>query len=126
MEFDAFTCRLGVEQGRLVQSDGSVSFVLGARSAGRVFELASGDYAEIAQSADLSGTSLIRANMRISVPNSLPVGLAWEVSLLVDGTKRAKTRCVAGRSRAITDLAMNVSKLSGVHEVALRLELVVV
>ena len=29
MELDAFTCRLGAGQGRLVAADGTVSFVLG-------------------------------------------------------------------------------------------------
>jgi hypothetical protein len=42
----------------------------------------------------------------------------------VDGVKLASTTCGAGRARELTDLAANVSKLAGDHEVAIRLTLV--
>ena len=47
-----------------------------------------------------------------------------EASIVVDGTKRATATAKPGRSRTLTDLAANVSKLSGVHQVGVRLELV--
>ncbi len=125
MELDAFTCHLGSEQGRLVAPDGTITYVLGSSSPGRVYELMPGDYAEIVQSADLTATSLIRVSAVLAVPKPLPVGSAWEVSLVVDGSKIARTRTGAGRRRSISDLAANVSKLTGMHEVGLRLEWVV-
>jgi hypothetical protein len=54
----------------------------------------------------------------------MPPGLVWEASVVVDGQKRARLRCEAGRCRAVRDLAANVSKLSGLHQVGVRLELV--
>jgi hypothetical protein len=44
--------------------------------------------------------------------------------VIVDGAKRARATCAAGRTRSISDLAANVSKLAGSHVVGVRLELV--
>ena len=67
----------------------------------------------------------MRAWLRLRVPAGLVAGLAWEVSITVDGAKAARATCPAGRERVLTDLAANVSKLSGTHQVGVRLELVV-
>ena len=56
----------------------------------------------------------------------VPAGLAWEASVVVDGVKRSRMTCAPGRTRSITDLAANVSKLTGTHDVGVRLELVAV
>jgi len=129
MELDAFTARLGLGQGRIAPSNagpasGDYVFVLGEDEPGRVFELAPGDRAEVVQDTELTGVDLVRAHLELRVPSSLPAGLAWEASIVVDGTKRARATCPAGRERRITDLGANVSKLSGVHQVGVRLELV--
>ncbi len=125
MELDAFCSRLGEGQGRVGTSAGDACFVLGELEPGRMFELQHGDYAEVVQATDLTGVTLVRARCTLSVPANLPANLAWEASILVDGAKLAWATCGAGRSRELTDLAANVSKLSGVHEVAVRLTLVV-
>jgi len=130
MELDAFTSRLGLGQGRvmpqgIVAPSGEHVFVLGDDEAGRFFELAEGDGAEITQDTDLSPMDFVRAWLRLRVPRSLPAGFAWEASLLVDGAKVARAICRSGRERTLTDLAANVSKLTGVHQVGIRLELVV-
>ena len=52
-------------------------------------------------------------------------GLAWEASITVDGIKAARATCPAGRERVLSDLAASVSKVTGVHQVGVRLELVV-
>jgi hypothetical protein len=127
MELTAFTSRLGRGQGRLQTSratSGDYAFVLGEDEPGRLFELASGDHTEVTQSTDLTGVKLVRALLRLRVPASTPTGLAWEASLVVDGTKLARVRARPGRERLVTDLAANVSKLSGTHVVGVRLELV--
>jgi hypothetical protein len=55
----------------------------------------------------------------------LPRGSRGRCRIIVDGTKRARaTRAKPGRERLVTDLAANVSKLSGLHQVGVRLELV--
>lgn len=129
MELDAFRSRLGVGQGRIVPANatpasGDYVFVLGDDEAGRLFELAPGDRAEVVQDTDLTDVDLVRAHLRLRVPASVPAGLSWEVSMVVDGAKLARATCPPGRERDLTDLAANVSKLAGVHQVGVRLELV--
>ncbi len=129
MALTAFTSRLGRGQGRLQTShatSGEYAFVLGEDEPGRLFELAPGDHTEVTQSTDLTGVKLVRALLRLRVPASTPAGFAWEASLVVDGTKLARMRARPGRERLVTDLAANVSKLSGTHVVGVRLELVTV
>jgi len=127
MALTAFTSRLGRGQGRLLTpkaTGGDYAFVLGDTEPGRLFDFAPGDHAEVTQSTDLTGVMLVRALLRLSVPASAPAGLAWEASITVDGSKLASMRAKPGRERLVTDLAANVSKLSGTHTVGVRLELV--
>jgi len=129
MALTAFTSRLGTGQGRLATSNataGDYAFVLGDVEVGRIFELAPGDHAEVTQVVDVSGVDFVRASLRLRVPASTPSGLGWEASIVVDGTKLARMRAKPGRERLVTDLAGNVSKLSGTHTVGVRLELVAV
>ncbi len=124
MELDAFTSRLGEGQGRVVLLSGEVRFVLGELEAGRSCKLVAGDHVEVTQSLDLTGLTLVRVVGEFRAPATMPPGLVWEASVVVDGQKRARLRCEAGRLRAVRDLAANVSKLSGLHQVGVRLELV--
>jgi hypothetical protein len=127
MALTAFTSSLGRGQGRLLTpkaTGGDYAFVLGDAEPGRFFELAPGDHAEVSQSTDLTGVMFVRALLRLAVPASTPAGLAWEASITIDGAKLAMMRAKPGRERLVTDLAANVSKLSGVHTVGVRLELV--
>ena len=128
MERDAFTSRLGLGQGRIVPQGavpawGTHVFVLGEDQPGRIFELIPGDRAEVLQDADLTGIDLVRAHLRLRVPASLPAGLAWEAAIIVDGVPLARARCMPGRLRTITDLAANVSKMNGPHQVGVQLQL---
>ena len=130
MELGAFTSRLGLGQGRIqpqgaIAPSGDYVFVLGEDQPGRFFELDAGDRAEVVQDTDLTSVDLVRAWLRLRVPASPTPGLAWEAAILVDGVKAARATCLPGRERVLTDLAANVSKLSGVHQVSARLELVV-
>ena len=129
MELTAFETRLGVGQGRIqpegaAPASGDFVFVLGEDEPGRIFELAAGDRAEVVQETDLSGVDLVRAHLRLRVPAGMPAGLAWEVSMVVDGAKLASATARPGREREITDLAANVSKRAGLHQVGVRLQLV--
>jgi hypothetical protein len=129
MELDAFKCRLGLGQGRvqpatLATTAGAWAFVLGDNQPGRRFELTPGDYAEVFQDTDLTGFALVRAQFTLRVPARMPAGLAWQASLTIDGVKHAVVEGRTGRTRSVTDLTANVSKLSGVHRVGVRLELV--
>jgi hypothetical protein len=129
MELDAFTSRLGLGQGRIQPVNAPVPsgdnlFVLGEDEPGRFFELEPGDHAEVSQQTDLTDVDVVRAALRLRVPKTLPAGFAWEVAMLVDGTKLPAASCKPGRTRVLTDLTANVSKLVGLHTVAVRLELV--
>lgn len=129
MELDAFSIRLGEGQGRVAPAHAppgfsAVLFVLGEDEPGWRFDLDQGDRAEVVQTADLTGVAFVRTNLALRVPASVPAGLAWEASIVVDGVKRARALGVPGRTRVLGDLAANVSKLSGAHQVGLRLELV--
>jgi hypothetical protein len=124
MELDAFTSRLGEGQGRVVLPSGEVRFVLGDLETGRSFALVAGDHVEVTQALDLTGLTLVRVVGEFRATATMPPGLVWEASVVVDGQKRARLRCQAGRRRLVRDLAANVSKLSGLHQVGVRLELV--
>jgi hypothetical protein len=129
MELDAFSSRLGISQGRIVPvngtpSSGDFAFVLGDDEVERFAELAPGDRAQISQSVDLTEQTLVRVHLQLRVPKSLDPGLAWEASILIDGVKRARFTCAAGRERVATDMTANVSKLNGIHQVRIRLQLV--
>lgn len=69
--------------------------MIGEDEPGRLFELASGDHAEVTQSTDLTGVMLVRALLRLRVPASTPSGLAWEASIVVDGNKLARMRALS-------------------------------
>lgn len=124
MELDAFTSRLGLGQGRVVGASGEVTLVLGDLEPGRRAELFEGDRVEIVQPLDVTGVALVRAELHVRAPTEVPPDLAWEVSVLVDGAPAARVLLAPGRTRALRDLAANVSKLSGVHEAGVRLALV--
>jgi len=127
MALSAFGSRLGIGQGRIEtpkENGSEYSFVLGDIEPGHLFDLAPGDYAEVTQHTDLTDASLLRALLKLRVPASTPAGLVWEASVVVDGIKLASVRTRSGRERTVSDLAANVSKLSGLHTVGVRLELV--
>ena len=127
MGLTAFSSRLGLGQGRIRthrSASGEYAFVLGEDEPGRVFALAPGDYAEVTQTTDLTALALLRAILRLRVPASTPAGLTWEAAIIVDGATLARGRAKPGRERLLTDLAANVSKLSGSHLVGVRLSLV--
>jgi len=129
MTLTAFDCRLGLGQGRLrrqapAPGSGDYVFVIGDDEPGRRYDLAPGDLGEVAQPVDLTGADLVRVLLHLRVPDAMPAGFAWEVSITIDGTKAARATCRAGRERTLTDLAANVSKLAGVHQVGVRLQLV--
>ena len=131
MARSAFNARLGTSQGRLdaLSTDGVPApsgdfvFMLGDAEPGRFHELAGGDHAELRQDVDLTAADFVRAQLRLRVPASTPAGSRWVASIRVDGAALAQATCHAGRERVLTDLAANVSKLAGVHEVAVRLAL---
>jgi len=125
VELDAFSSQVGLTQGRLdPASDGEHVFVLGDELGGRVAELSPGDFAEVAQDADVTDVDVVRVWLRLRVPDDLPPDLAWVASITVDDRVVARGTARPGQTRDLTDLLGNVSKLAGTHRIAIRLELV--
>lgn len=131
MALTPFTSRVGVSQGRLQATGaqprtGDHVFVLGDDTRGRVYNLAEGDYVEVLQDTDLTGVDLVRTNLTFRTPDDVPAGLEWQAQIVVDGVAVARVAGRPGRTRSIADMAANVSKLSGVHSVGVRLALAAV
>lgn len=125
MELDAFSSQVGLTQGRLDPARaGEHAFVLGDELGGRVAELTPGDFAEVAQDADVTDVDIVRVWLRLRVPDDVPPDLAWVASITVDDRVVARGTARPGQTRDLTDLIGNVSKLAGTHRVAVRLELV--
>lgn len=129
MAFTPFDAALGTRQGRLEPADfeptsGDFAFVLGSDVPGHEHDFEVGDFAEAQQAVDLTSENFIRARVRLRNSSVLPAGVTWEASITVGGVKKASMVASAGRTRDRADMAANVSKLSGVHTVGLRLELV--
>jgi hypothetical protein len=127
----AWNRELGTTQGRIVPQgyvppSGTYAFVFGSDLPGLLQRLEFGDYAEVKQTASFGDTNLVRLRARMRPPSSVPAGVGWKASLRIDGVERASTLLAPGRTRDRIDLAANVSKLSGDHELGFRLELVAV
>jgi hypothetical protein len=114
---DAFTARLGVSEGRIQRAPGDVVFALGDLVPGWTADLAAGDYVEVAQTADLTAVAVVRVTGTLRAP---AVG-RWRASLRIGGFDAAVLDGWPGRTRALSDLAANVSAVAGPTEVAVRL-----
>ena len=131
MALAAWNRELGTTQGRIapqghVPPSSTYAFVLGSDLPGLMQKLAVGDHLEVTQTASFGDINLARLRARMRPPAALPAGVAWKASLRIDGLERASTLLEPGRTRDRIDLAANVSKLSGDHELGFRLELVAV
>ena len=131
MALAAWNRDLGTTQGRIapqgyVPPSGTYVFVLGSDLPGLMQRLAVGDHVEVTQTASFGDINLARLRARMRPPAAVPAGVAWKASLRIDGLERASTLLEPGRTRDRIDLAANVSKLSGDHELGFRLELVAV
>ena len=128
MALVAWNRELGATQGRIaphgfVPPEGVFAFVLGRALPGLTQKLSAGDHVEVRQTASFGEAKLVRVRARLRPPASVPAGLAWRASLRIDGVARASVLLAPGRVRDRVDLAANVSKLTGDHELAFRLEL---
>jgi hypothetical protein len=109
-----------------VPPQGEFAFVLGRDLPGLKQKLQVGDFVEVKQSADFGDAKLVRFRARLRPPASVPAGVAWKASLRIDGAERVSQLLAPGRTRDRVDLAANVSKLAGDHELSFRLGLVAV
>ena len=139
MALTTWTRDYGVTQGRLDPSgwtptSGDFAFVLGSDISKRLETLNIGDYIEASQLGDLPNfAALLRVSVYLRPPTTMPSGVAWKLSLRIDGVEYSRTLIRPGLARRRIDLAANVMHLAtggpGLHvvprTVALRLELAV-
>ncbi len=125
-----FDYRGGTLQKRLVApsgwsptAEGSAAFILGHDQPGKRWNLAQGDYVEIAQAATWAAL-LLRFTAKIRPP-AADAGVAWELTLRVDGAVFATIPITPGdRTRVRSDVAGLLAGIGGgSHTVALRLTL---
>ena len=129
MAFTPFNAVLGTRQGRLdpkgfMPTTGEYAYVLGSDLSGEMYDFNIGDYSEVTQDIDLSEVNFIRAQIRLRNALEIPQGVNWEASIAIDGEKKTTMKIKLRRTRDRSDMAANVSKLTGVHTVGLRLELI--
>jgi sporulation-control protein spo0M len=124
MDLTAFNSRLGISQGRIPLDETDFVFVLGDDVPGYFHNLEGGDHAQVVQDIDLTDINIVQTELTVKVPDSTPLTIGFELSIVVDNAKMATTVCLTGQERRITDLTANVSKLTGVHSVGVRLEVV--
>lgn len=126
---NAFTTQLGETQGRVADPQSTQVMVLGHNQSGWFANLTparlrgEGDHVQVSQRTDLSGIDLIRVGGTLEV-RSLPQGVTWQATILVDGDRMASLQGRVGAKRPLEDLAANVSALAGLYTVTVRLELV--
>lgn len=125
MELDAFTAALGKRQGRVRApgESGAHLLVLGDVEARRARNLTVGDYVEWSQDVELRADEVVRIRGTMSTPD-VPPGLAWELSIMIDGRKAARLLAAPGRTQRLDDMVALATDALGSREVALRLELV--
>lgn len=131
MEFTPFDAALGIRQGRIapigfVPTSGEFALVLGSDTPGHIHDVNLADGIQVTQSVDVTSDNFIRAVLRFRNATTIPPGVNWEASIVVAGVKRASMVLEPGRTRDRIDMVANVSKLSGVKNVAVRLDLVAV
>jgi hypothetical protein len=126
MELDAFTQALGIRQGRVRRAgeDAAHVLVLGDVEARRAHNLTAGDYIEWSQQVDLGPADIVRLRGSMTVPNDVPPGLAWELSIVIAGRKASSLVAVPGRAQRLDDMAAFAGNDAGRRVVAIRLELV--
>ena len=125
MDLTAFNSRLGISQGRIpLEETDEFVFVLGDDVPGYVYNLESGDHAQVVQEIDLTDIGIVQSELSVRIPDSTPDTVGFELSIVVDNVKMATTICLTGQGRRITDLSANVSKSTGVHTVGVRLEII--
>lgn len=117
-----FESALREHQGRLVQNDGRAVLVLGAAVSTLRGRVAIGDWVEVAQDLDCTGIDLVRLAGVVRVSHDAPLGANWVLSIRTPFERLTEWPLRPG-TRRLDDVAANVSRLVGVHRIAVRLSL---
>ncbi len=117
-----FESALGDYQGRLERDDGTAVFVLGAAVSNLRGRVEVGDWVEVAQDIDCTGLHLVRLAGVVRVPHDAPLGANWVLSIRTPSERLTEWPLRPG-TRRLDDVVANVSRLVGVHRIAVRLSL---
>ncbi len=122
-----FEVALGLYQGRIrptnwTPEQGDYVYQLGHDLPRQTFRISFGsDSHEVTQTADVTNGKLIRFVIHERGPESIPDGQGWNLETLLDGSVIVTVPLVAGRTRTRHDLALDVSGLTGDHDIAVAL-----
>lgn len=123
--FDRF---LGSDAGRIAPAgwtppDGSWVLALGADTPGRVGRLASGDFVQASQTADITGYKLLRYRYRLrGTGAALPAGARWRASVRMGAQVHATQTLTPGRTVDGLDGAFVLVSVSGNQQLTFSLE----
>ncbi len=123
-----FQRALGQTQGRIepvgfVPMEGTHAFVLGSDTPGVFGRFMPGDYAEVAQTLDLTGMSFVRFAAALRGPSVAPVRGSWRFAVLLGGVEQYSEPLPVGTLQTRFDRVLDVSKRSGLADLSFRLEL---
>lgn len=99
---------------------GEFSFCLGSDRPDEAYDLATGDHAFIQQAVNVTTLAYIRFVARLRGPRQGPS--RWLLTWRVDGVVQGSRRVPVGRTTQVTDAVFDVSQLTGVHTLEVRLE----
>lgn len=122
-----FETALGLYQGRIrptgwTPEQGDYVYCLGHDLAGQTARISFGDDAvQIEQSVDVTGAKLVRFVIHERGPAAIPDGQGWTLETLLDGSVVVTLPLAEGRERTRRDLALDVSQLTGDHDIAVLL-----
>lgn len=127
MEFTAFDRDRGDAQLRVPAPNGpgvvdlGLAFILGHDLEGVERELEPGDYVEVVQNVDLTSVNQVGASFAVRGP-AVAAPDPWYFKIFVDTTEVLSWIIESGRTRVFTAYGVNVSKLTGAHDVKYRLQ----
>ncbi len=119
---------LGRTQGRIEPAgfapvEGTYVFALGSDAPGVFGRFLPGDFAEVAQTIDLTGMSFVRFAAALRGPSAAPARGTWRFAVLLDGVEQYGEALPIGALRTRFDRVIDVSGRSGSAELSFRLEL---
>jgi hypothetical protein len=125
---DAFDRRFGDTQGRIVPVnaspfDGDWVFCFGSDVAGEQWDLNVNDGIELRQNIDLTGIKLVRFNMRLRGPSSMPANHGWFFRWYISTIQNGARQLTDNLELDIEDGAFDTSLITGVQTLRFKLSL---
>jgi len=114
----------GADTGRVVDSDGTITFVLGNSNRLEQLELVTGEYVEASKIVDLTDYDLISIDAEAVADLTASASAEWRAQILLDDVLLGELKISADSERGLTDLRVPVRRYDREHAVSFRLALV--